>query len=88
MDLRRGSSDIDRLTFLKFKLMTFKNEMCFFTALDRVRADFHSDTESFCGNQSDIFTSLAQGAVGSPGEDSPVDSSGESVNNSKNESLL
>ncbi|XP_046460595.1 uncharacterized protein LOC124207265 [Daphnia pulex] len=44
-------------------------------ALDRVRADFHSDTESFCGNQSDIFTSLAQGGVGSPGEDSPVDSS-------------
>ena len=46
-------------------------------ALDRVRADFHSDTESFCGNQSDIFSSLAQGGViGSPGDHSPVDSSG------------
>ena len=44
-------------------------------ALDRVRSDFHSDTESYCGNQSDILSSLAQGG-GSPGDRSPLDTSG------------
>jgi len=41
--------------------------------LDRVRADFTSDSES-CGNQSDLLSSLVQGV--SPGERSPVDTSG------------
>lgn len=52
-------------------------------ALDRVRADFHSDTES--GNHSDVFSSLALNAgvlgVSSPGDHSPVDSAGSSSNN-------
>ena len=71
MDLRRGTY-VKRINLYR-KIKLFFNMI----ALDRVRADFHSDTESFCGNQSDIFSSLAQGgAIGSPGDHSPVDSSG------------
>ena len=47
-------------------------------ALDRVRADFHSDTESYCGNHSDILSTMeALQGGNSPGDKSPADTSGE-----------
>jgi hypothetical protein len=72
-------SDAVKKTFEIF----FKNQYSIygynFIALDRVRADFHSDTESYC-NQSDVFSSLNPGGAGSPGDHSPVDSSGIGIN--------
>lgn len=77
MDLRRGIYKF--FSFNNKRVSHFKFQS---TALDRVRADFHSDTESFCGNQSDVFSSLAQGGVASPDDHSPVDSSGKNIQSS------
>lgn len=64
---KRFRQELKRIRNSELDVMDLKR------ALDRVRADFVSDSESFCGNQSELLSSIIQGV--SPGDRSPVDTS-------------